>query len=200
MKIKNILLFIILCFSISAYSQTFKAGAIIGLNASQILGDDSAGFNKLGVVGGLRGVVILTDKMEASLELLYSQRGSFQQATINNPDEIRINTDYIDVPVIFNYLDWKGEDYYRLHFHAGFSYGRLINATIQNEKVDPILEEFSENNFSWLGGFTYYVNRHLGLTARYTRSINLLFDNSKSSINSRSYLGFFLTFQGVYMF
>jgi len=200
MKVKNILTLFIVCFTITVNAQTFKAGAIVGLNASQIRGDASAGFNKLGVVGGLRGVVILKDKMEASLELLYSQRGSFQQTTINNSDEIRINTDYIEIPVIFNYLDWQGEDYFRLHFHAGLSYGRLINATIQNEKIDPILEDFSENDFSWLAGFTYYVNKHVGLTARYTRSINFLFDRSKSSINSPSYLGFFLTFQAVYMF
>ncbi len=200
MKIKHILTFIILGIALSSYCQTFKAGAIIGLNGSQILGDDSAGFNKLGIEGGFRGVVVLSDKMEASLELLYSARGSYQKATVNNPDEIRINTDYVAVPVIFNYLDWEGDDYYRLHFHAGLSYGRLINATIQKEKIDPILEEFAENNFSWLGGFTYYTNRHLGFTARYTRSLNLLFDQRKSSINSRSYRGFFLTFHALYMF
>ncbi len=189
-----------MCFALNIEAQTFKAGGIIGLNASQIRGDDSAGFNKLGIVGGLKAAVDVGTKLEASIEILYSQRGSYQQATNNNPDEFRINTDYISIPLIISYKDWLADDdYYRLHFHTGLSYGRLINATINKEKNSPILEEFVENDFSGLFGATYYLNPNLALTARYTRSINKLFEGPGTSINSNSYLGFFLTFHVLYM-
>lgn len=181
-------------------AQTFKAGAIIGLNASQIRGDQSAGFNKLGLVGGLRAAVEVGDKLEASLELLYSQRGSYQQVTNNNPIEFRITTDYVSIPVAINYKDWFIEDqnYYRIHFHGGLSYGRLINSG--GDDSPSIIEQYNENDISWFGGTSYYLNEHIALTGRYTRSLNLLFEGPMTGVNSNSYLGFFLTFHLLYMF
>ena len=187
--------------SFTTQAQTFKAGAIIGLNAAQIRGDASAGFNKLGIMGGLRVAVEVSEKVDLSLEMLYSQRGSFQQVTNNNPEEFRITTDYIDVPVAFNYRDWLVEEgYYRIHFHAGLSYGRLINSGTDDINLNAVVENFNENDISWLAGTSYYFNENLALTARYTRSVNLLFEGPGTGTNSNSFLGFFLTFHVLYMF
>lgn len=182
--------------------QRFKAGVIAGLNASQINGDDSYGFNKLGLVGGLRGVVILTPKSELSFELLFSQQGSRTELTTNGvANQNRIHLNYAAIPVVFNYLDWDGDGYYRLHFHGGASYGRLLDATVDDFSYEAVANEFNQNDISLLAGATYYVNEHIGITGRYTRSINLLFNNDKvTSVNANSLVGFFLTFHGVYMF
>ena len=51
--------------------QRFKAGVIAGVTASQIDGDASAGFHKVGLQGGLRGIVVLKPRQEASIEFLY---------------------------------------------------------------------------------------------------------------------------------
>ncbi|MCC7507153.1 MAG: hypothetical protein IT259_17735, partial [Saprospiraceae bacterium] len=53
--------------AIAQRQQRFKAGIIAGLTASQIDGDESAGYHKVGLQGGLRGVVILGGKQDASV-------------------------------------------------------------------------------------------------------------------------------------
>lgn len=198
---KYILLFLFACSFSNGQAQTFKAGAIIGLNASQIRGDASAGFNKLGIMGGLRVAVEAGDKIDVSLEMLYSQKGSYQRVTNNNPEEFRIIADYIDIPVGINYRDWLVEEgFYRLHFHGGISYGRLINAKTTDIQLEGTVEQFNENDISWFGGASYYFNENLALTGRYTRSLNLLFEGPNTGTNANSFLGFFLTFHILYMF
>jgi len=134
---KSLFLLVWLCFifcsNLDAQEQRFKAGVILGANLSQIDGDKSDGYIKLGITGGLRGVAIITDKIELSIELLFDQRGSRSQKIFDtNFFPFSITNNYISVPVVFNYQDWLDEsgDYYKLHFHTGLSYGRLINTEI----------------------------------------------------------------------
>ncbi len=188
-----------------ALPQRFKAGVIAGFNTAQIDGDKSAGFHKFGLLGGLRGVVILSDKMELSLEMLYSQRGS-RSGNKEPVIPFKINLNYVEVPVIFNYMDWLEGDgeYYKLHFHAGFSYGRLINFKIDDGSTTSDLvrigDFFRENDVSWLAGATFYANKHVGITARYSRSIFPVFERSDNSPNADPFIGYFFTFHTVYMF
>jgi len=53
----------------------FRAGVVAGLSASQIDGDISRGYNKLGFLGGLRVIARLKSRTEASMEILYPQGG-----------------------------------------------------------------------------------------------------------------------------
>lgn len=184
-------------FSIDNYAQEqrFKAGVLIGVNAAQINGDQTAGFNKLGIVGGLRGVAILKDKMELSVEMLFSQRGSQTELI---PDQFVvqrvIHLNYIEVPVLFNYMDWFIEEdvYYKMHFHGGLSYGRLLNASTKEVSIN--VDNLAQNDFSWVLGATFYPRKKIGLTIRYNRSINKLLTEGGDLI------GYFLNFHAVYMF
>ena len=187
--------------------QRFKAGITAGLNASQINGDQSAGFEKLGLVAGIRGVTVINEKMELSLEILFSQRGSrsdlFNSNNTNIPFNIELN--YIEVPVLFNFGDWlsNDEEYYRLHFHAGFSYGNLFSTNIEDDGTGILTadaEFYRTNNVSWLGGFTYFINKHLGATVRYSRSITPLFEPENPAPNQRSLIGHFFTIRALFMF
>ena len=188
-----------------AIPQRFKAGILVGFNTAQIDGDLSAGFNKFGLIGGLRGVTILSEKMELSLELLYSQRGSK-----SDPDEFgipfKISLNYVEVPVVFNYLDWQEADgeYYKLHFHAGLSYGRLLGFEIDGgtSGLLELANNFRDNDLSFLVGATFYANKHFGITARYSRSVFPLFerDDNNTGPNSNAFIGYFFTFHTVYMF
>ena len=186
-----------------AIPQRFKAGLIAGFNAAQINGDQSAGFNKFGLLGGLRGVTILNEKMEISLELLFSQRGS-RSSNNENVIPFKISLNYVEIPVLFNYLDWLEGDgeYYKLHFHAGFSYGRLLSFEIDGGTTGLTLlgDFFRENDVSFLAGATFYANKHLGFTARYTRSLFPMFERSDNSPNADPLTGYFFTFHTVYMF
>lgn len=194
---------IFVCLATTSFGQQrFKAGVIIGLNASQINGDANAGFNKLGLMGGLRAAAILGPKSELGLEILYSQRGS-QSDLIPSSGLLvaRIRTSYVEVPVYYTFMDWAVEDldYYRMHFHAGFSYGRLIEASTN---VDEILTDaFNENDVAFIVGFTYNINENWGAGFRYNRSIIPLFKRSDDNpINTNTLWSFFLSFNTCYNF
>ena len=191
-----------------AQEQRFKAGVILAGNLAQIDGDNSNGYIKLGISGGLRGVVILTDKIELSIELLFDQRGSRSQKIFDtNFFPFRITNNYVSVPVVFNYQDWldKSEEYYKLHFHTGFSYGRLISSTIKDEDANSIFltlrDHFRQDDVSLLIGATFYTGKHLAVTGRFVRSITPLYKNGDGPTNVRiPFISKYLTFQLLYMF
>jgi len=188
---------------ITAQTQRFKAGFNLGLTAAQINGDDSAEFNKLGLSAGLRAYTILTPKSDIIIEILFSQRGSRTKFGNNSniPSQL-IKLNYIEVPIIYTIKDWYQEedDYYKMHFQAGLSYGRLFNTSFVDSPLAPTGPFFRENDFSWLAGITFHTNEHVGFYARYTRSMNLLFKNTDANPNANSLLSFFLTFGGTYVF
>ncbi len=191
-----------LSFAFNLQSQTFKAGLVFGFTASQITGDNDAGFNKPGLEGGIKSLVNLGEKSDLSLELLYSQRGSKEEIRVDGTNQEIYRIDYISIPIVYSYKDWAAEEYYRLHFHSGLSYGRLIKAELDNGVDNSLFTDlWRKNDLSILVGATYYINKHFGLTFRYNRSLILLYKNSEDSpINANSLIPFNLSFQGLYMF
>jgi hypothetical protein len=184
--------------------QRFKAGLILGLNASQILGDDIGGYSKLGLHGGLRAIAVLEEKMDISFELLYAQRGSYSK--YNSPrcpnGDVKIALQYIEVPVLFSYKDWLQEEegYYKVQASAGISYGRLLDATAEGSCHDDLTDQFNTNDIGFTGGVEYFANRHLGFGLRWTKSFNLLYNSEKHDPGRNSLRGFFLSFRGAYIF
>lgn len=182
--------------------QRFKAGITIGLNTSQIDGDDTGGYNKIGLVGGLRGIAIINDKMELALELNYSQRGSKNDNT--EPVDIEIKLNYVEVPVMFSYKDWynEEEDYYKVQASGGLSYGRLLNTSAEgasNVFINEV-ENFSKDDISILLGGEIFLIKHLSLGLRWQKSLNLLYDSSKFSQGKNSLRSRFWTFRVTYVF
>ena len=186
-----------------AQEQRFRAGINLGITAAQINGDDSANFNKLGMTGGIRALTILGPNADFLIEILYSQRGSRTEllASSGLPQRI-IQLHYVEVPFIYTYKDWyqDSEDYHKMHFQGGFSYGRLFNSNFENSPLEEAAPFFRENDFSWLAGLTFHTSPNFGFYARYTRSLNLLFKNNNNNPNANSLLSFFLSFGGTYIF
>ena len=81
-KYRNFLLCCILFLGQINFTQgqaRFSAKAIAGLTASQIDGDASAGYHKVGLQGGLGVAARLKGKQSASIEFLFTQRGCRNQ-------------------------------------------------------------------------------------------------------------------------
>jgi len=194
---------------VTAQESIFGLHAVLGVNASQIAGDQLAGFDKIALHTGLRGTAALSEKAALSVELLYSQRGSRPDIfnDIVDPD-INITLRYLELPVYLTYSDWtdETEGYDKAYVAGGFSYGRLIEASTFDhfntgeENLDLLAKEFSSNDVSWLFGFGFRLSRHFIVTARYTRSITLLLNARKKELNTHSLRPFFLTFRGEYIF
>lgn len=207
-------LIIALCLSaccLSAQSaRRFNAGLIVGATASQIDGDQYAGYHKLGLQAGLRGIVRLRNRSEASLEFLFAQRGS--RSSINNNQALfpfKMTLNYVEIPVQWHYKDWFIKDdadgFWRVSFNAGLSYARFISAktgTDGSSIYEVVPDYLRKNDISLLIGANFFVNRHLGFTFRYVRSLALIYQPNDwvNAPVDRGWLGHCLYFQSAYMF
>lgn len=198
-----ILLFCLLIFQGDvAAQQRFKAGLVLGLNASQIKGDDSAGYNRLGLHGGLRAITVLQEKTDVILELLYSQRGSFDNSFQFVHGNLDIKLSYVEIPLMIAYKDWyrEEEDYYKVQLTGGFTFSRLLDATAEGSKHDTEVENFHNNDYGITIGVDFFISKHFAMGGRWNRSINLLYNNSKHDKYLDSLVGYFLSFRGMYIF
>jgi hypothetical protein len=191
----------------SQITQRFKAGIIAGLTASQIDGDASAGYHTVGLQAGLRGITVLKEKQQASVEILYTQRGCRHQPQTFPFFSTTLN--YIEVPVQWHYSDWLVEasddanNFYRVQLNIGASYARLLSFS---EKYDDgfgiaaALPDLNKNSICGMLGVTFYATRNLGFTFRWHRAINNLYTpnrggNFESTLNEH-----FLAFQTMFVF
>lgn len=109
-------------------NNTFYGGLIGGATFTQVDGDNFAGYSKTGLTVG--GIVYaeLAHKLAASVEILYTQKGSKSNKTQASNNHVyliknyKINLNYAEVPIMLNYFDRR-----KSHFGAGFSYSRLIS-------------------------------------------------------------------------
>ena len=181
--------------------QRFEGAVVFGFNASQIDGDFLAGYDKLGLTGGLKLGYGLQKPWYLSMEFLYSQRGSQSELLSDGSVPIRkINLQYIEVPVLIQYKDWwiSAEEYYKVYAEAGLSYGYLFDASKSEGSFTIDTEDFRSHDVSYMLGVAYHLSPHWGFGFRYTRSITRLYENPDSG--ERDLLGYFLSFRVMYQF
>jgi Outer membrane protein beta-barrel domain len=202
----------VLAFMQSGAAQArFRGGAVFGLSASQIDGDQLAGYDKLGLTGGLRVSSRLKKRSAASLEILFSQRGA-QTELIKDKytPNYSLTLNYVEVPLQWHYMDWlvegdnESDSYYKVSFNAGFSWARFMGS--RNNDVDSWFggvapDYVNKNDISLLLGANFFANKHLGFTFRYVRSLNFIYNPEKWERPpvSRAWLGHCLYFQAFYM-
>ncbi len=169
--------------------QRFKAAVVGGMSLSQINGDLSAGYRKLGAQAGLQAAVILRPRQEASIELLYAQRGAYHEPF--TVPRFSLTLHYVEVPVQWHLYDWlsQGRDnveFYRMRLDVGLAYGRLMGyrERFDESGLTAALPHLNRNSISWIAGATLFTNRHLGVTLRYQRGINLLY---RPGVNAGNY-------------
>lgn len=190
-------------FSLGA-QQRFAAKGIVGFTASQIDGDQSAGYHKVGLQAGLGVEAALKEKQSASLELLFSQRGARNQPQI--PPAFSVTLDYIEIPVQWHYADWlmEGEgrspDWYRVRFNTGLSYSYLleIRDKYENTSFPAAFPYFTRNTVAFLVGATFYATEHFGFTFRYNRPLHFLYRPGEGRPLRNSLYEHYLSFQVNY--
>ena len=191
------------------FGQRFGAKAVIGWNMSQVTGDQMAGFDKFGFMGGLQGTAEIIPKLDLNVEFLYSVRGSRPGIFNSTVDpDINLTLRYLELPVYISYNDWYDEenDFYKAYAFAGFSYGRLISSSVYDNfndgegDLETLEQYFNVNDFSLVLGFGFRLSRRIGIQFRFTRSMNLLLDPDKHGINTYPLRPYFLTFRGEFIF
>ncbi len=194
--------------------QRFKAAIIAGVTASQINGDLSAGYNKLGLQGGLRGITRLKGRSEASIEFLFAQRGAQTELRRdqNNPFTFSHTLNYLEIPLQWHYKDWlieeddERDNWYRTSFNIGFSYARFLSASSSGiaAGIRPVLDRdlLNKGDISFLLGANFMATRHIGFTFRYVRSFTKMYDPADydPAPYSRPLIGHCLYIQSFYQF
>jgi hypothetical protein len=200
--------------------QRFKAGAFLGLNASQIDGDQRQGYGKVGLQTGLRGVAVLDERNELSIELAFSQRGSkstrrssssstrFLNSSASRP--LQIDLTYADASFFYNILlseSYKG--HYGLHLHTGLTFSRLLGVEVaesrlpsaQGTSYEDLEPFFRSNSLNWIFGGTLYPIEELGFTIRHGLELTPFFKREDyPQAEMKHLLQYFLSFHAVYMF
>ncbi len=194
----HLLLLAALLFSAALPAQRFKAGIVAGINMAQIDGDELAGYHQPGFNAGLRTSVLLSEKWQAGVELLFSQQGS--DRVPNDPfrsiyDKIRLNM--VEVPVMVMWSEWK------LQLAAGLSYNRLINYRIRDIGGINVTDNFDldNNGLSVLLGGTYFFQPQWGIDVRWTRAITVI--DARSSLAGGTvdrFRSYFVSLRGLYLF
>ncbi len=147
--------------------------------------DSKAGFNL-----GLLCHIHLTKQWAIQPEIVYSLQG----ATNNTGNlETRINLDYINIPVLFQYMFDNG---FRLQ--AGPQLGFLVNAKSKTGSLSTdIKDNLNTADFRLTVGAGYvHTPSGFGVDARYNFGLSNINDNSNDKLFNRGFqLGVFYLFK-----
>ncbi|MEI8279624.1 MAG: porin family protein [Bacteroidota bacterium] len=170
--------------------RTFYGGLVLGGNMTQVDGDTYAGYYKIGINAGAIVYTRFTDEMAASLEILYSQKGSRGINVTSSPyvgeyiEKYFLDLNYVEVPLLLNYFQ-RGS---RLNYNIGASYSYLIGSSERLETdqppvvFDPSIFTFRKADFDLVVGIGYKVWKGWFLNARFQYSIFSIRDADKIPI------------------
>lgn len=110
-------------------SQIIKGEGFLGLNLSQVDGDQAFGYHRFGLHAGLGAIVPVYQKgnfgIDFSLEIALNQKGSYQRPQYKDDNgmtgEYDLRMNYLEVPVLFYFSDKQIAS-----LGVGASYGRVI--------------------------------------------------------------------------
>jgi hypothetical protein len=145
------------CYKTSA--QGFEAGVLLGLNTSQVSGDNLAGYNKPGLaVAGTLGKKI-NEKSGLEFRIAYSAKGSRDVPNFEKGKYTAyyLKLHYIEVPIFYRYT------YKKFCLMGGPSIGVLLKSSIQNESGDyptnsPENRPFNKIEISTNFGISYRLS------------------------------------------
>ncbi len=214
LKLSYLTSVIILFFSLQVSGQIIKGEAIIGMNLTQVDGDEAYGFHKVGANIGA-GVMIpfgKRGKWDVSLEALFTQKGASQKPQYNDTlkdgqvltGEYKIKLNYAEVPVLVMFTDKE-----RITVGAGFSWGRLVG--VKEYEHGQLVDStnlnsgtYSKNDFAILGDIRIKLWEALKLNLRYQYSLVKIrtreFSNTAGDTWTRNQFNNVITIRLIYVF
>ncbi len=174
----------------------FRGGIILGVNATQVDGDDYAGYHKLGLNGGFAAQLPVSKKFFFSTEILYTQKGAKSRTFQGIPLQYRIKLNYAEIPLLFNF-----QEKHAVNFGLGLSYGRLIKIRefIDAIEQDPF-EDFKRNDIAGVANGNYLISDHLQLNLRFAYSLIPIGYSPASNFVTRAMFNNVLSFRLGYVF
>ena len=160
-------------------SRRFYGGPVLGVNFTQVDGDAYSGYTKVGLTGGAMVYARFSKTSGASMEIIYSQKGSKSVNNYTNPYSgynqgfqiYRMNLNYVEVPIVLHFLTDR-----RLHYEVGALYAQLISSSESDEGdpgiyIDPSLHRFKQADVEFIAGASYRFYTNWFLEGRIQYSI-----------------------------
>lgn len=163
---------------IDAQDQRFFVGAKAGVSTSQVSGDNLAGYDKAGGIGGLQCAMKFSKKWTLQFEMIFIQKGSKYRARpdLGDPDYYRLQLNYMEVPVLMQY------HYKKFTFEAGPGYAYLINYKEENVFGNVTgLRPFNKSEISINAGVNYALPHNVGINFRFSNTLNSIRDHESGA-------------------
>jgi len=156
--------------------KRFNGGLIGGVNFTQVDGDSYYGYNKVGF--NLGGIVLVrfSEHIGASMELLFSQKGSKGQGITESPyigeyvAKYYMFLNYAEVPITLHLM------FHSTDVELGASYAYLISSTeyVESDTYVPIdahANRFNNTDLDGIIGITHKLYKKLYGNVRYEYSL-----------------------------
>ena len=206
-KLPVLLLLFAMFLSNYVAGQRIMGAAIIGVNASQVDGDEVYGYKKFGLNTGLSAIVPFGDHWAVSIENIYNQKGAHQKPiysdSLDGSYDLKLN--YLEVPVLVHFND---KDI--ITVGAGFSWGRLIKVSEQRNGWDmpaTTLKSgiYNKNDFNVLVDVRFRVFDRFRFNVRYAYSMTPIatrevVDSKTLKPNIRDQYSGLFSFRLIYVF
>jgi hypothetical protein len=166
---KWLLLCLLLFACIPFYSQNFYGGVLIGFTASQVDGDSYAGYNRIGLCGGVFVRREISPLFNLNMEVRYASRGAFNPAADDNAGKYLLGLHYIDIPL---WMDIKIKNYGA--FEIGVIPGYLFHTAGKDDAgkmPGDYLVVFKKLDVGTLLGISIRLMEKFSLSIRYSYSI-----------------------------
>ncbi len=163
--------------TVAAQEQRFNAGAIMGLNFAELVGD--GGTDYIGPNVGLIGTYRFAKHGQVAMEMLYSQNGEYilpEYYPALSYGKVRLH--HIEIPVHVDLLVglMKHDTYYDWHLNIGIAYTELLSYRAEELGGIDVTEQVVYGNKRAMllqAGTTYHVSRRVGLNWRVSLPIRV---------------------------
>ena len=157
----------------------FYGGIRVGFTATQVSGDDLAGFHKVGAHAGLfvNHAIIPSGRLKLQLELDFTMKGSHSHTPKNQVADnfYSLTLGYVEVPLI---LDWTAGKWqlwgksFQFDIELGPAFG--VNVFSREREANGLIvgrPPFRRFEFSGLAGLSLMVADHHSVNFRFENSI-----------------------------
>jgi opacity protein-like surface antigen len=166
---KKIIIIALFIIPAVALAQRFNGGALFGICASQVDGDTYAGFDKVGLQGGVFVNTKFTKAWGAQMEIKYNAKGARKKTSKDDPETYSLTLHYIDLPLMINLAIQD-----KFIFDAGFVPGYLFakkGEEAGTKMSDEHISAFKKVDVSWLLGLNYKITDNFIANIRYSYSL-----------------------------
>ena len=166
---KKILILVLFVVPVMTLAQRFNGGALLGICASQVDGDTYAGFDKVGLQGGVFVNTKFTKAWGAQMEIKYNAKGARKKTSKDDPETYSLTLHYIDLPLMINFTIQD-----KFIIDAGFVPGYLFAKKGEENGIkfsDEEIKAFKKVDLSWLLGLNYKITDNFIVNIRYSYSL-----------------------------